>query len=370
MTRDNKAGLIRDAGVESAIVRQRQIDHSLALDAHGVVMILQPPIKPVRPGWKLDMTQLSALGQQVQITIDRGAAEARIQRVDIEIDLICAGMIVTRQHGFIHEPSLGRIAASWRQRACFDFSYWLHMYILHDITPSGKGVPTKFSLRATQTQISVQHTAKHDIIKKNCRGETGMDKLTCIRQIRDGETEAARLLFGEYGDGIYRRALATTKSKEAARTITRETILELIRTLREKNEADGWDLWVDAVTGRRIELYGLVDADVKQLSCELFGTSASVAATPETPAAEPPQPAPISEEPSSTEPLFDNSERRADGRKRARGASVGGVFATIVLILGILIMIWVILGFLKGLNILPQLDLGYTWFNENLFRLF
>ena len=201
-----------------------------------------------------------------------------------------------------------------------------------------------------------------------------MDKLTCIRQIRDGETEAARLLFGEYGDGIYRRALAATKSKEAARAITRETILELIRTLREKNEADGWDLWVDAVTGRRIELYGLVDADVQKLSGELFGTPGE-AAEPQT-AAEPPQPAPIAAEPASEapvpeeEPLFDNSQRRANGKKRAGGATAGGVIATVLLILGILLMIWVILGFLKGLNILPTLDLGYTWFNEHLFRLF
>ena len=47
-----------------------------------------------------------------------------------------------------------------------------------------------------------------------------------------------------------------------------------------------------------------------------------------------------------------------------------GGFATIFLLACIVIVLWVIAGLLMGLNLIPAVDLGYTWFNANITRLF
>ncbi len=52
--------------------------------------------------------------------------------------------------------------------------------------------------------------------------------------------------------------------------------------------------------------------------------------------------------------------------KRARNARI--VF--VLNIIGLAIMGWVVLGLLRRIGVLPQIDFGYSWFNENLFRMF
>ncbi len=205
-----------------------------------------------------------------------------------------------------------------------------------------------------------------------------MDKQTCMEKIRDGETEAARLLFGQYGEQIYRNALAATKSKEAARTITRETILELIGSLRTEPEKDGWDLWVESVSSRHVELYGLVDRDVEKLGREIFDTPP----VPERAFAPEQEPVPEKARPrrrreavprpvvTETEPAPLDEDDDADLMPPPRRVSVGSILLTVLLVVGILLLVWVIVGMLMSFHILPTYDLGYAWFNAHLFQLF
>lgn len=198
----------------------------------------------------------------------------------------------------------------------------------------------------------------------DAKGVTGMDKESCIERIRDGETEAARLLFSQYGEQIYRNALTATKSKEAARTITRETILELIGSLRTEPEKDGWDLWVESVSARHIEVYGLVERDVETLGSELFEPPAKVEEPP-APVREKVEKPRRRREDTDADLFADDTDEPAPARHGA-----GSVIVTVLLTVGILLLVWVIVGLLMGFRILPQLDLGYTWFNDHLFRLF
>ena len=56
------------------------------------------------------------------------------------------------------------------------------------------------------------------------------------------------------------------------------------------------------------------------------------------------------------------------GMKRNSGilSAVGMIFVTA----GILVMLWVILGLLMSLELIPAADLGYSWFNANIARWF
>lgn len=46
-------------------------------------------------------------------------------------------------------------------------------------------------------------------------------------------------------------------------------------------------------------------------------------------------------------------------------SSVGFVLGILILGVGILAALWVILGLLMDMNLIPELDLGYSWFNAN-----
>lgn len=59
-------------------------------------------------------------------------------------------------------------------------------------------------------------------------------------------------------------------------------------------------------------------------------------------------------------------EMQARRRKRARNARI--ILA--LNIIAVSAMIWIVLGLLHRIGIFPNLDLGYTWFNTNLFKMF
>lgn len=47
-----------------------------------------------------------------------------------------------------------------------------------------------------------------------------------------------------------------------------------------------------------------------------------------------------------------------------------GGFVTVILLLCIATVLWVIAGLLMDMNLIPSVDLGYSWFNTNITRLF
>lgn len=50
----------------------------------------------------------------------------------------------------------------------------------------------------------------------------------------------------------------------------------------------------------------------------------------------------------------------------------GFLTALAITLLSVIILcgVWVILGLLVSMNVLPHFDLGFEWFNQNVFRLF
>lgn len=53
----------------------------------------------------------------------------------------------------------------------------------------------------------------------------------------------------------------------------------------------------------------------------------------------------------------------ADTKSSGKSSGLGFGLGVGILVLGILAALWVIVGLLMDMNILPELDLGYSWFN-------
>ena len=60
---------------------------------------------------------------------------------------------------------------------------------------------------------------------------------------------------------------------------------------------------------------------------------------------------------------------QADEKKHRKGRA-GSVIGVILVVLLILLLLWLLFGFLGKMQILPSYDLGYTWFNNNVYPLF
>ena len=57
-------------------------------------------------------------------------------------------------------------------------------------------------------------------------------------------------------------------------------------------------------------------------------------------------------------------------RSDRKGENIFFLVAFIVLVIGIFLALWVIIGLLMGLGIMPEVDFGYSWFNEHIFPWF
>ena len=237
-----------------------------------------------------------------------------------------------------------------------------------------------------------------------------------VRRIRRGEKEAVKELVAAYGSAVYQRAYERTGDRELAREAARQTFGQFVAIVQQQQEDDGWSLWFGDLIEKNISTYAQISTDMRTIENELdlgIGSTAfspspasSPTAAPEDPASafwnvprpepEPPrdaQPDPLAwrteqektmprapEEPkapdrgqkpkervhkdSVRDEIFDDPYRKKD-RGRA-----GHAFSIVMLILVSLLLLWVVAGVAMTLQWIPYFDLGYTWFNLTVFKLF
>ena len=240
-----------------------------------------------------------------------------------------------------------------------------------------------------------------------------------VRRIRRGEKEAVKELVAAYGSAVYQRAFERTGDKELAREAARQTFGQFVAIVQQQQEDDGWSLWFGDLIERNISTYAQISTDMRtienELDHEIIGTTpAPVAKKPadqvedfsswraetQAPAsrrAEPEQVKwPADEESTVTRPQ-DAGKQNQRGRKvkeksrrgeqrmhresvrdeifdeqyrnRDKGNS-GHAVSIVLLILVSLLLLWVVAGVAMTMQWLPFYDLGYTWFNTNVFKLF
>lgn len=96
-----------------------------------------------------------------------------------------------------------------------------------------------------------------------------MELADLVQRIRRGDREALKTLIAEYGAGVYRKAYQKTQDKELAREATRKTFAQLVTTLQEQWDMDGWELWLNALAKKNIETFGNIRTDMAFVQGEL-----------------------------------------------------------------------------------------------------
>lgn len=214
-----------------------------------------------------------------------------------------------------------------------------------------------------------------------------------VRRIRLGDKAAVKDLISIYGNSVYLRAFERTQDKELAREAARQTFGQFVAVVQQQPDEDGWSLWFGDLIERNISAYAQIGPDMglieDELERELYGgpeelpepvsyqqPSARLAPPPQpqpqrqssgrvVPAPEPADKASRSSGRSIRDEVFSESYRPRKKKKRS-----GGALSIILLILVCLILLWVVGGVAMTMKWIPEYDLGYTWFNTNVFKLF
>lgn len=211
-----------------------------------------------------------------------------------------------------------------------------------------------------------------------------------MQRIRTGDRDALRALIAHSGGDVYQRALAKTGDKALAKEITQKTFARLVTTLQEKDCAGGWQLWLDSLAESGIEaalrqrndLSCMAEELDKQLETQPQGYGRPFRGAGAQPYGQPAAPRPQQTRPRESAPERPQKrreqrpdravERTEDGSEfepeQGRGAGFG--FGVFVLVLLCIALVWVAGGVLMGMGILPKIDLGYSWFNANVLKIF
>ena len=216
-----------------------------------------------------------------------------------------------------------------------------------------------------------------------------------VSRIRHGDKSAIKELVATYGNAVYQRAFERTQDKELAREAARQTFGQFVTIVQQQQEEDGWSLWFGDLIERNISAYSQIGVDMRyienELENELYQQPAAFSqqsAYSNAPAYSQPQPQKSAAAPSAAkqapaplaEPARDKNARSnsrsireevfadsgsAKGRKRS-----GQGFTVFVLVLICLLLVWVVAGVAMTMKWIPYYDLGYSWFNASVFRLF
>lgn len=207
-----------------------------------------------------------------------------------------------------------------------------------------------------------------------------------VRRIRSGDKEAVKELVSAYGNSVYQRAFDRTHDKELAREAARQTFGQFVAIVQQQPEDDGWSLWFGDLIERNISTYAQISTDMRTIESEL---------DQEIPGAVPvirPAPAPLSptSEPEESEFESESDIRSAQSRERGKKGGEASIRAeifdeayqkkektrsshgasVILLILVSLLLLWVVAGVAMSMRWIPVFDLGYSWFNQHVFKLF
>ncbi len=178
-----------------------------------------------------------------------------------------------------------------------------------------------------------------------------MDLSTLMRRIQQGDKEAFATLYTRYNKTVFRIALEATRSPDEAVQIVKAVFREMYQTIRSKGPYLG-DLygWLDALTAKQIRLRRLTQG-----------------ALPAQPGAKPRRytEGEAAEIEARALARIQNTPEQPEEEKKKTGTVSG-----IVLGITALALIWILIGLLGTLDVLPQWELGYTWFNQTLFPLF
>lgn len=183
------------------------------------------------------------------------------------------------------------------------------------------------------------------------------------KRIHNGERDAFAALYAQYSRGVYRAAYRALGSENDAREVVKCVFLAVYRELRSAEGPIDTDARVEALAGGILR---------EKLAASGRGTTYAVH-TPrridrQAPSEKPKADALTRVQARMTRSGADTGDELFDSgsRQPARGNALMSVCVGVFSVL----FIWLLLGILMEQNVLPRLNLGYEWFDRNIFNLF
>ncbi len=182
-----------------------------------------------------------------------------------------------------------------------------------------------------------------------------MEQTDLLQRIQNGDQEAFRALFHAYAEPIYYTLFKKCGSKATARMLLKRVFQDVRSSLKRQEEVDPTALWLNALANWQADTHLFCRTETEAVWQDMqTARQAEAPQDTEHIQAEPAQPE-LRREP-FTPPTAKN-----------RRVSVAGLI--ILLTLGVC-LIWVTVGLLMEIQVLPRVDLGYEWFNTAVFHLF
>lgn len=188
------------------------------------------------------------------------------------------------------------------------------------------------------------------------------DTTDLLNRAKQKDIDAYMQLMSRYGNKVHRRLLQQTGDRNLADAMFQRTMTGFYEMLTKNLDEDAVEtllnFYADSV---RRQMVGIPEMQVPPKQASAFQAEEPPKVQNQNkPKETPPEPQAHTDEPESQP-----TEKREAQQKKKTG-NVGITIGIVLLLFGILVVLWVIVGLLMDMNVLPELDLGYTWFYSHI----
>ena len=197
-----------------------------------------------------------------------------------------------------------------------------------------------------------------------------MEPQKLIKKIDD--RDAVSILIGRYGNKIYARLYDRLHDKQLADEAFRKTVFSFLETVKRLESDDLTEALFSCIAEnvcRDVE----ESAEPAQERCDLVQERVRPQETPAPAISEA-----VSESVEAVEAVeavedaedagsMEDAESAEDAPSAGHGLEIAVLLFLIVLVI---ILLWVVAGLGMQSGMIPRIDLGYTWFDRNVFPLF
>lgn len=192
-----------------------------------------------------------------------------------------------------------------------------------------------------------------------------MEPQKLIKKIDD--RDAVSILIGRYGNKIYARLYDRLHDKQLADEAFRKTVFSFLETVKRLESDDLTEALFSCIAEnvcRDVE----ESAEPAQERCDLVQESADLVQERVRPQ-ETPAPV-ISEAASESVEAVEDTEAVEDAEDEPSVGHRWEIAVLLFLIVLVIILLWGVAGLGMQSGVIPRIDLGYTWFDRNVFPLF
>lgn len=185
-----------------------------------------------------------------------------------------------------------------------------------------------------------------------------MEANELLARVHEGNEESFRLLFALHGETLYQSLMKRCHDKRIAREALKDAFQRAYATLRSSPQPDGTALWLNelAMNGldKRLTAQKQAAAICEGLQSERENAAAET----------------FHQEPGGAERIICDVRKGMHTPSTRKTPHISSTAIAIILIVLLLITIWYIVGALMRMGMLPNVDLGYSWFSSHVFSMF